>query len=429
MTAAVYLILAVGMFYFTTETVSAGGIGFMYRFLFGIGIAAMAVGSFLIRPRLKRVVLLSRYSVVLSAPYMVPLFFSFVIWILRFESFRFMLKGSFYVLYEFLGICVAAATIYLFGKKGIWYCLAAMLTAYSIHIVQVILTGGAAAFFDQFFNLVVSFGNRTGDLMREVESHDFVFALWVFVLYLLLTWRKAERKGRHFLLVAVTLFFACVGLKRIAVLGVAAALLLVTLLSFLPEAAAKRGVRLVGYCIIAAAFLYIIAVHMGLFTYLEEVVGIDTMGRDQIYEYLNTQYDISPFYLGKGVAFDSKPWDTSAMRNLTIHQNAFHNDFVRMYIELGFWGFLLWLWLYLVFQPGYFMKHQGIRGGLYYMGYCIFNSILYTTDNTVYYFYGNLVIFMLAMSYQTEELEEKELAVYEEEWSRLEEPDWKQPFI
>ena len=421
MISALYLVLAAGMFYFTTETIEAAGIGFMYRYLLGICIVGLGMLSFLIRPRIKRFVLLMKYSAVLALPYLLILLFSLWVWIFRLESFRFMLRGSFYIGYEIIGVCTAASTIYLFGKKGIWYCFAAVMAAYSIHIAQVILAEGAVSFFSQMLTLVKSFGSITGSMMRELESHDFVFGLWILLLYLLLAGRTAERSAGWILLTIAAAFFALVGLKRIAVLGVAAALLIYTILSCLPETAARRAGKFVGYSIIAAAFVYIVAVHMGLFDYLEEVWSIETKGRNQIYEYLNTQYEISPFYIGKGVAFDTKPWDSSAMRGLTINQNAYHNDFLRMYIELGFAGFFVWAWLCFVFQPGYFFKRQGKQGGLFYLSYCIYNALLYTTDNTVYYYYGNLIIFILAMSYHVEELEKEELPEYEDVLDDLEE--------
>lgn len=423
MVAAVYLVLAICMFYFADATIVVGGIGFMYRYLLGLLIVMMAFWGFMLRPRLRRLVLLAKYSMVLSLPYLLILLLSCAIWILRFESFRFMLRGSFYAGYVLLGVLVAAATVYLFGRKGIWYCLAASLIAYSIHITQTVLDGGAGAFVQQLFSLVTSFGSETGPMMRELELHTFVFALWAFVLYLLLAAKTAGHKLQWYLVAGITLLFALVGLKRIAVVGVICAVVTCKILSALPETTAKRGVKLVGYGLIIAAFLYIVAVHMGLFTYLEEEWNIDTNTREEIYRYLNTQYDISPLYMGKGVAFDSKPWDTSAVPDLTIRQNAYHNDFLRMYIELGFVGFFGWCWLCFVYQPGYFIKRQGKQGGLFYLAYCVYNAVLYTTDNTIYYYYGNMIIFMLAMTYRVEELEKEELPYYEadpedmEEWN------------
>lgn len=427
MASAVYLVLASCMFYFTGATITVGGIGFMYRYLLGIFIVIIAFFAFMVRPRLRRLVLLMKYSLVLALPYLLVLLFSFGLWILRLESFRFMLRGSFYVGYVLLAVFVAAATVYLFGRKGIWHCLAAALIAYSIHITQVVLEGGPGEFMRQFAALVTSFGNDTGTMMRELELHTFVFALWTFLLYLLAAAKTAGHKLQWCFITAVTLLFALVGFKRIAVLGILCAVVIERGLSILPETAARRGAKLIGYGLITAAFLYIVAVHMGLFTYLEEEWNVDTNTRSEIYRYLNTQYEINPFYMGKGVAFDSKPWDMSAVTDLTIRQNAYHNDFLRMYIELGFIGFLIWGWLCFVYQPGYFFKRQGKQGGLFYFAYCVYNAVLYTTDNTVYYYYGSLVIFLLAMSYRVEELEKEELPYYEADPEEMEEWNQEQP--
>ena len=64
---------------------------------------------------------------------------------------------------------------------------------------------------------------------------------------------------------------------------------------------------------------------------------------------------------------------------------------------------------------------------MFYFAYCVYNAVLYTTDNTVYYYYGSLVIFLLAMSYRVEELEKEELPYYEADPEEMEEWNQEQP--
>ena len=81
------------------------------------------------------------------------------------------------ILPQLLSVLTAAATLYLFGEKGIWYCLGAMCAANFLQVLVVILEGGADAFWQEFCTLLATFSAETGPLMQKLETHDLTFAL------------------------------------------------------------------------------------------------------------------------------------------------------------------------------------------------------------------------------------------------------------
>lgn len=410
MKAVVYILLTTGMFYFTDGAFQAGGFGFMYMYLFGLGIVAMGFFQFLTEPNVKRAFLLLKYSVRLSMSYVVPVLISMIIWIVSFAGFRTMTAGFFSVVYQLIGLCVAGATLYMFGEKGVWYCLAAMCLANFLIILQVIRENGLLLFLEEFRNLLWTFGEDTGTMMGNVELHDLTFAFGPFFIYLV--WRRKEI--RHFAIpLLLSLLFLLAGLKRIEVGAIGAALAVCLLIGQRKKEAPKGAVLAAGILIMAVGFLYVIFIRFGLFYVLEEVMKVDTKGRNQIYQYLNTQYEISPFYFGKGLGFDRLEWVQTGMIWNRIAQDAYHNEFLRMYIELGFFGFFFWLWLHFSWRLRYFTDRQGGNGGLLCLACLIYLFITYLTDNTLFYYYTNVSVFLLVMSYRMEELEKQELTQYD----------------
>lgn len=386
------MILATAMFYFNKGTIVVGGFGFMYHYLLAGGILLLAMWVFLVRLQLERAILLIKYSFILSIPYYVPLILSFIVWIMSFSELRLIIREIFVIVYQFLGIGVAAATLYLFGKKGIWYCLASMILAYMLRAAYVIAGAGLAPFLIEFKDLLLSFSAQTGPLMRQMEIHDQTFAFGTFLIFLLLNIKEV----RHiFWWLSLTLLCFLLGFKRIAFMGLICAIAFTFILHFFSEKAARQIAIFIAYVSIIASFLYIVTIRYGLFDILEKVLHINTMGRRKFYEAIKQYYEINVAYMGKGMGFlSSTNWmDNSVERNIVLH-----NDFLRMYIEAGFLGYFAWIWSHFVLRMEIFFRKQGKKTGLMFFALFIYSYINYLTDNTVYYHYTNMAFSMVMLA-------------------------------
>ena len=127
---------------------------------------------------------------------------------------------------------------------------------------------------------------------------------------------------------------------------------------------------------------------------------MDTKGRDMLYRYVALKYEISPAFMGRGLGFSSEPWDLTGLIGPEwrgVHQDAYHNEFVRMYVEVGFFGYIAWFIFYLPVRVNYLWKHGGQRAGVLALCYSIYCMITYATDNTLYYYYTNLATFILML--------------------------------
>ena len=111
----------------------------------------------------------------------------------------------------------------------------------------------------------------------------------------------------------------------------------------------------------AASFLYIVAIRGDLFPYIEEHLGINTMGRVAMFTNMERYYDISITYMGRGTGFE-RFVDWASGVEYKIPQRTLmpiHNDFLRMYLNIGFVGYWVWLWCFLIVRLRYWFRQGG----------------------------------------------------------------------
>lgn len=408
--ALIYIIISACMFYFSFTDVKIGGYGIMTMYILCIAVILLSFASFLVKPNGKRAVLLAKEATVLSLPYVVTVILSAFIWIFGFAELRVMTRGFFYPFYQILSLLFACATLYEFGRKGVVYCMLSMVLASCAVLLKIIAENGLAAFAQDMVQMILSFGVNTSELTKAAETHDLTFALGVFFVGLLLDRKNYKHAGVWIMVVG---FFLLTGLKRIGIVGIVMAVVVYFLLHFLEENTSRRLAMLLAVALVILAYGIIVAIQQGLFTFLEEGLGIDTKGRAGLYEYISKHIELSPAFVGEGLGSGETIWENRGYLAGKSQADAFHNDFLRMYCEGGFAIFFIWLILLLPVRTGYFFKKQGKNGGVLSLAYVIYLYCTYVTDNTLYYFYTNIAVFLLTMAYGLDELEEKELARYE----------------
>lgn len=408
MTSFIYIVLSTAMFFLQDTYFEVGGVDFSLKNPCAIAILFLALLNFIATVRLGRFLILARHTVVQMMPYLIPLFFSSVIWVASGADSVTIANGLGMIVPQLLSICVAVATLYLFGEKGIWYCLGSMCAANFLLILTVIAKGGAEAFLEEFRTLIVTFSAESGPLMTMLEINDLTFAFGPFLIYLLLNRKKVP----HFSLwlVVVSVLFLT-GLKRIAVPAVILGVFVALILRRLPEKASRQTALCLAVGMMIVSFLYIVGIKFELFQYLEARLGINTMGRVNMYANLEPYYDINFTFLGHGTGFERYvDWASGAVFQTpqrTIMQ--IHNDFMRMYLNIGFVGYFVWLWSYLVVRLRYWFRQGGKYAGCTFLGICIYCFVLYATDNTIYYPYTMIACALVPMSCNLDALADTEL--------------------
>lgn len=398
----IYFVLSVMMFYLYGGGFFLGGFGLEYKYLLGLGIVGMAMVCFLITADLRRAIHCLQDALMMMTPFLWTLGYSLIVWVASGTSGRVMMKGMFYVVYQLIGILVAASTLYMFGEKGIYMVILSLIGALLVKSAELIAQCGLGEFANQYIVNILTFTQTPGYTMREFEKSGYCYAICFALVYFAMT---SKVKKSHVIWLVVSFFLSFLGLKRSALLGAGMALCCV----FALNRAAHPRKWIGGITLLAMVGIttYIILVSCNLFDWLE-LQGVATSGRDFLYAKLREHYEISPIYIGRGVGYVAMSFLNGV---ININRGGFqfgdiHNEYLRQYIDCGFGGYLLWLWLYIAFRVKHFFgkgetaaeKQHGLLAFSMVVLYCV----MFMTENCLYYYYATVMMSTMVMGDQFE---------------------------
>lgn len=389
-----FMAVAVMMYYFLNEYIDIG-LHVTYRHAFALVLFGSATLLFLYKPNIARGFTAFRDACIYSIPLLVTTVVSLFIWFMETVDVGVISRGlsSSFIYANMLSFALGAgALLYIFGRKGIWYNLVAILIANILMIVTVIAQNGLGSYLSEFITLVTTFAGVTGDIIVQAEIHELAFCLGAYLIYMLY---KPKKNILYFILLFLSLFCFLSAFKRIAIIAIAIALMFGYLLKFIARYNPKTASRLVtAFTIIVIVLLigYIALIKMDAFELLEKA-GINTSGRVEIYNAVDEFYEFSPGFLGNGIGF------------LTYQLNTFmrvgvafvHNDFLQHFIDLGFWGYIIWLVSMTLIRVWYFGRRGNVENAIITFILTLYLIIVSTTDNTMNYplLTGVLAILMM----------------------------------
>ena len=89
-------------------------------------------------------------------------------------------------------------------------------------------------------------------------------------------------------------------------------------------------------------------------------------------------------------------WYNSGIIN---HPYPFHNDILKVFVELGFPGFLIWSVLQYIVSPLFFLKYADDKTALLYISELGYMTMTYLTDNTAFYFWSTMALRIIVLSF------------------------------
>ncbi len=370
------------MHYFIHEDINIG-VGLTFRHLFALAIIVSGFVVFLVKPRMDRALVSLKSALVFSVPLLVVLVASMLVWLLDKSALSTIFRGIsgciFYTNWLSCAMC-AAVLLYVFGEDGIWINLAGLVGANMLMIISIIAEDGLGTYMSELSTLLVTFADETGDVIVKAEIHELAFCLGAYLLYMLF---KPKRKLWFWLLFAFGLFCFVSALKRIAIIAIAVAFLIrgiIWLSSRFEHKAACRTANII--MIVGTVILigYIAVIKADLFSMLQEA-GVETSGRNEVYEAVSPYYEFAPSFVGKGIGF------LTYQLNEVIHVGvtAVHNDFLQFFIDLGFFGYILWLIAMTYLRTRYFGRHGDYDTATVAAMMIAYLLVCSSTDNTINY--------------------------------------------
>ena len=224
----------------------------------------------------------------------------------------------------------------------------------------------------QFLGSCVAYlyGYRHWLLWYGKAEDSFAFVFGAFAIYYVY-----KKKWLYLPVAVVLMYFAD---KKIAFLAMAVSIVLLIILW-----AGKKSMTLVltlWSLVGAGIFYYVYAIQSGVLKHLCYSMGIIGNGRMTMYDRFQDLYKVSPLFLGKGLGNIENILECWAIPTY----DHLHNDLIKFYIELGFWGFLLYLLSYGVtfYLAG---KKFGKNSMCGLLAMAVHSMILFMTDNVSIY--------------------------------------------
>ena len=370
------------------KVISAGTLGLA-------GIYLLWSGNF------KNLKAISRFAILFSSIIIGIILCSSIIWIMDLQSLSYILKGVSKISYQLLNIAILCAAVYMFEEKAAKYTFIGIASAnFVIIILGAATTGIGGAIQDMIAN-ITSFGANevitNSTFIRAIEIHDITFVMGVFFIYFIF-FCPGEKYRYVYAGIAMFLFIA--GLKRIAFLSLALGVFFALFCMLLGPKGKARTVMLTAVMIVVFCYFYIFIIQKGYFTQFCTEHEIELNGRDRIYDYISQFYEVSPSYRGKGYEFCVQLLKSlKGTAGQVVDITAVHNDILKMYVEMGFWGFLAWILGYYVFQTHWYLSRCGEKVAVCFMAINIYMLITYMTDNTMFYYWSSMVIRLIPMCF------------------------------
>ena len=377
-----FMAVAVLMYYFLTEVINLG-LFVTYRHAFALVLFASAFLAFLYKPNIARGTSSIKATFVCCTPLIITILASLFIWFMGQVDTAVISRGlsGVFVYNNMLSFTLAAvAFLYVFGEKGIWYNLIAILISNILMLLTIIVQNGIGSFFSEFITLVMTFAAETGDIIVQAEIHELAFCLGAYLIYMLL---KPKKDIVFFILLGLTSFCFLTAFKRIGIIAIVIALAFGWLLKFVAKFKKDTAMRLtVIFSVMLVVLLtgYVAIIKLDVFSLLEKA-GIDTSGRVTIYNAVDKFYEFSPEFLGNGIGFLTYQLST----NMNVGVSSVHNDFLQYFIDLGFWGYILWLTSMTLVRVCYFGSKGRVENGIIALALSIYLVVVSSTDNTMNY--------------------------------------------
>ena len=379
-----FIMVSVAMYYFITE-VFEFSVHVTYRHVFALVIAFSAVFCFFVKPNIARGLTSFKSAFVYSTPLLITTTVSLLIWFINLENFDVISRGlsaSFVFMNMLSSALAAAGLLYVFGEKGIWYNLIAILISNIVMICMIILEHGFGSFLSELITLVITFADETGDIIIKAEIHELAFCLGAYMVYMMF---KPKKNIVFWILLAIASFCFIAAFKRIAIVAIAVAIGLGWMLLFIAKRNSKlafRVTQVLSLVIMLILIGYIAVIKMDVFSLLQEA-GLETSGRDKIYGSVDRFYEFSPSFIGNGIGFLTYQLNTGVGEGVGV--TAVHNDFLQYFIDLGFWGYILWLASMTIFRVNYFGKKGKTENAIVVFILMVYLVIVSSTDNTMNY--------------------------------------------
>lgn len=234
------------------------------------------------------------------------------------------------------------------------------------------------------YTVLYFFLNRTGEIYWE--THVFAYILGLYSLIYLCQ--------KRYIYMGISLLYMLLDHKRIADLAFLIVLVVIIVYKLIRNKNIKEGfISFLQTAFFGSAILWIYMMSSNFLSETLKLTDRFTSLRMTLWGSAAPHYNFSLGYIGKGIGY---------VKNWMVHEGVFklenlHNDFLASYIELGFFGYIVWLLSFLFIFI--YLKNKVAKEKLHFS----FISFIYLflnmlTDNTYIYISFMLPFYLILLS-------------------------------
>lgn len=324
---------------------------------------------------------LNFFIYIFCIPRILMLIYSSILWIVSDTNFSYITRGISNNLYQIIAYISGVLYCYRVKNDILHISLLAVITVYFLSFLIGFFTFGL-----DFLNAFNPLSDKAYIFKEYVELHELAYILGLYIIIYILSDKGGTLIRNKFLFLLSCICFI-ISWKRIGILSLTLALLYYTLFRLKGKKASFMDIKISGFIGFLLCIFYIYFIISGKFVYLMKSLKIDLMGRDIIYSYFKYFTKFSIMFFGYGSGFVSRQFDYTTINDLynMISIKAVHNDLFKMYIEIGFIGYVLWIYWWLIKKPNLLYNKFGLNKALFCFVLICYSFVIYTTDNAESY--------------------------------------------
>lgn len=276
-------------------------------------------------------------------------------------------------------VLMVIALLYRYKERCIDLLFASIVVSYAVTLIYALSTGG-------IMEIVQNRAELYKPTSSYFERHDIGIAVVPLILYYLSRWLLLQEKNfipslkKAGVLVVIMLLCG----KRSAWLGLAAGIAMLALFLVCRKHVAVVSRWIMAACVVLP-FLYVCFIRWGVLSAVADFFHINFMGRLEVYDWFADQYTISPLYLGKGFQYIHRYMEAGLGSDLVNKYSYLHSTILQLYIEGGFWGFILWFAHTGVVIPVLLRKWFSRKVSVCYLVLIVATLTIFLVDNALTY--------------------------------------------
>lgn len=283
-------------------------------------------------------------------------------------------------LVTYSSILLSIFSVYLFGQSALKMDFIAIIITWILFIIKRIGNYGLSSFYQS-----ILVGWFRADGVNPFEFDDIILVtgyLWVIMFFM----TKDEIKKTKLIRVLIFLAFFF-GAKRIGILAVICITLFYLFLIKSKKIDSYKLCLYFGFAWVIMSIIYIYILSSGSIFYdWISKHNINTMSRTYFYDYIMSLTEFSPSFLGYG-----RGSVKYYMFNKFVNYINVHSDYIKMYFEIGFIPYILWLLYYLYYCQVRIKRRYNSDVAVFYFTIILYTFMLYITDNTESYYICTLI--------------------------------------